>query len=223
LKHPQNVDEVSVPSSRQCETGQWRAKRLLCFGRETEVECLFRTLLPEMTKDGDSATVGSPGIPMLVLTGPHGIGKTTLINAFDCAVSTRCVLNPNGCKVCLFHNPPSSHSIAEPLSAWKSILCQAIHRMVLSRRLESDGAVVDDKDLRGGFLQNLDNLLVDMPPELQSMKPLLGDVGIIAAMLDSEQSATLTGEQRLSALGDLLIELLMAFSRQRARRVVLIL
>jgi hypothetical protein len=188
------------------------------------MECLFRTLLPEMTKDGDSATVGSPGIPMLVLTGPHGIGKTTLMNAFDCEVSMRCVLNPNGCKVCWFHNPPTSHSIVEPLSAWKSILCQAIHRMALSRRLESDGAVVDDKDLRGGgFLQSLEELLIGLPPELQAMKPLLGDLGIIDAMPDSEQTLEMTSEQRLSALSSLLVELLMAFSRKRTRRMILIL
>ncbi len=160
---------------------------------------------------------------MLVLTGPHGIGKTTLMNAFDCEVSSRCVLNPNGYKVCLFHNPPTSHNIAEPLSAWKSILCQAIHRVALSGRLQSDGAVVDVADLRGGFLHSLEYLLIGLSSEFQATKPLLGDVGIIATMPDSEQTASLTSEERLSALGDLLAELLIAFSRQKARRVVLIL
>jgi Cdc6-like AAA superfamily ATPase len=204
-----------VSSSRQRETGQWRAKRWLCFGRDAEIECLVRALLPE--------TVGFPGVTMVVLTGPHGIGKTTLMNAFGYRVSSRCALNQIGYNVCLFHNPSSCHNIAEPLSAWKSILRQAIHRVALLGRLQLDGTIVDHTDLRGWFLPSLEELLIVMPPELQAMKPLLGDVGIIDAMPDSEQTAGLTSEQRLLALGELLVELLMVFSQRRARRVVLIL
>jgi hypothetical protein len=78
-------------------------------------------------------------------------------------------------------------------------------------------------NLRGAYLQSLDNLLAGVSPPLRAMKPLLGDVGIIDTMPDNEQTAGLTGGDRLSALSELLVELLMAFSRLKTWRVVLIL
>jgi hypothetical protein len=207
------------PDSDECRTGQTSEFRM-CFGRDAEMECLLRTLLPQITMDSEFAAVGSSGIPMLVLTGPPGIGKTSLMNAFAREMSKQSQSQTN---VCAFHNSPDRYHTAGPLSAWKSILCQAINRMTLSSGLNSAGTFVDDTTLCSGFLQSLEDLLVGMSPELQAMKPLLGDVDIIVAMPDSEQTATLTAEERLSALGNLLVELLLAFARLKPRRVALIL
>jgi class 3 adenylate cyclase len=220
-QHPKSSDEASVQSS-QCETGKSRAESWSCFGRDAEIEKLFCLLLPESAHSSSSSTTSS-GVTMMVLTGPHGIGKTTLMNAFDRKVSTRRLLNQSRCNVCVFHNPPSSHSTAEPFSAWKPIICRAIQRFALSSRLEVDGAFIDGSNLRGVYLQSLDSLLNDLSPELREMKPLLGDVGIIDAMPDNEQTEGMARSDRLATLGDLLIELLLHFSKSRGWRLLIML
>jgi hypothetical protein len=69
----------------------------------------------------------------------------------------------------------------------------------------------------------LDSLLNDLSPELREMKPLLGDVGIIDAMPDNEQTVDMVRSDRLATLGDLLIELLLHFSKSRGWRLLIIL
>jgi hypothetical protein len=147
------------------------------------------------------------------IVGPHGIGKTALLNLFQDQLTL--LQGKRGYNIQVFRHRVGYINSSAPFSAWK---CMIIHEMFYvaqwwyANKADEEtrkNTVVTFNELGKG----LEYILSLLSPELLELRPLLCDVGLHPPMPDTEATALLRGTLRLYRTADLLAGILEQFPR----------
>ena len=183
----------------------------VCFGREKELARLSALLLPEFSEMGSVTYSTSSHVAMAVLTGQNGIGKSTLISAFNNIISSRKFVGFGRSNVSVFHDTTSSFTTDLPLSAWRPVLRQMVQLLEdahpATGSMSSEASKGDFAD--GSYLQNLEALMARLTAELGISKETPPDL-------------ELSMPQKLAALGEQIVDLVLAFADKTGNRVVIV-
>ena len=139
------------------------------------------------------------------LVGPHGIGKTALLDLFQDQLIKLSTADP-AYNIQVFRHRIGYINSSAPFSAW---MCMLFH-MMFYLALHYVAHEADD-ETRANTVVGFNNLSIGieyvfrkLSPQLQRLRPLLCDVGMLPPEPDNEHTVRLKGTERLYRTADLL-------------------
>jgi hypothetical protein len=147
------------------------------------------------------------------IVGPHGIGKTALLDLFQDQLTR--LQDKRSYNIQVFRHRVGYINSSSPFSAW---MCMIIHEMFYVAQWWY--ANVADEETRTNTVvtfneigKGMEYILQQLSPELQELRPLLCDIGLHPPIPDTEATALLKGTARLYRTADLLAGFLEQFPR----------